>query len=399
MAGNISLKSTSINGLAIKHESNFLYSVNPFILFRDCYKQIYSEISNVLFGPERAASRQKCFLVYCNEGNGKTSFCWFLSCCLINDDHYNGYDITIFSGSVIHRKAGSNEYFNVQYTPAKTKNPTIIICDNVVIHEDDFSEDNIIIMISSPNAKKYKTFCNKRCPIQYYIPLFGDDEINFILKNNPTFKKTSIDKVKEFGCNFKQINRINSIDDYLQRQTIKLPLFIPPEYNEFLFIYNSTNVVDIPEMVEFKTEELQRYVLNHCFNQIDNFTDLFKFFITHKEMSNPLIYERLCHIFIENNGYECKYAELNDYTKLLFTKRKYIIHNMEEFYDLLLEGFSHENLNFSCYVDFSSVSEMPGIDGMLINMFSIVGVQMTISPHHVTKNSIIVFLSVYIYVL
>lgn len=68
---------------------------NPFIFVRDCYIDIYNEIREIIIANQHREKLQKCFLVYGNEGIGKTTLCCFLSFFFNYDIYFKDFDIII----------------------------------------------------------------------------------------------------------------------------------------------------------------------------------------------------------------------------------------------------------------------------------------------------------------
>lgn len=79
--------------------SNYDYCDCPFVIFRDCYKEIYMKMKRIIIPNNKTIEnlkQQKCFLVYGNSGIGKSSFCRFLSYCFNNDKDFAAYDIIVY---------------------------------------------------------------------------------------------------------------------------------------------------------------------------------------------------------------------------------------------------------------------------------------------------------------
>lgn len=386
-----------VNYVDIHPKKNLFCSVDYRILMRRCYQEIFDDmIVNIKLANSCSYIPQCCFLVYGNKGIGKTSFCYYLSYRFKVMPQFYTYDIVVFdqpdSDDVqpcFVRKGAAEGKINKRQFHYRSKslpiknNPTIIISDNIPIHEDEFSEDDIVILISSPQSEIYKVFRNKRVPIQYYIPqIEDDDELKVILKiNTDQISDELINNAKIFGGNMDKImywNRIKIDPD----NKVDLSVYIPNTYNEDFLIYDTNRYNVIPTKLRFISPALQRYMLYRQYNNIKDFNTLFKVF---NDTGNERIFERLVHILIENGK-----------IIIIGSPIQNTIRGTKAAFPIILDKES--DITFPCYLDFAVYYTFPAIDGCYISWLGIVGVQMTVMKQHGIKGNVVIILSVYIYI-
>lgn len=374
------------------------------IITRKCFKEIYQDIIDKIKMCQRNGSiigyiPQICFLIYGNKNIGKTALCYYLSFMFKVNTKFDLYDIIIVDEessdkNYVIRFSGNDKFVERKMLPEKN-NPTIIISDNVEIHEDDYSEDNIIIMISSPDIEKYKIFRNKRQPIQYWITQIKENELLYI---SLLFAKSKLyDEAEMLGgniinaSNYRAKRNMSSIlIDKKNKETADLCNFIPGKYNENCYIYDTDEFNKIPTHLRFMSDEIADYVLTKDYSDDIHFKLLFD---AYQLTENGRIYEKLVHIYLKKVELEIKKdRNINCEKGRIFKEKENLEHILTSNDNSNNDGI---DLNNQCYVNLSRIETFPGADGLLIGVSAICALQMTISSTHPTKCNIIMLLTVY----
>lgn len=369
------------------------------ILVRESYKGIYNDIVETVINAKMnqetlAKFLQCCFLIYGNKAIGKTALFYYLSYMFKEDNFFSDYDIIIFNRKSEEnsiqkcyvRYGGEEEknYIVKNRIPAKRKNnPTIVISDNIEIREDDFSENDIIIMISSPDAEIYKIFRNKREPTQYCIPQIKGDELKQIL--HLYNHDSCLDRAKQFGGNL-----VYTFDDKITVESLvdgdgkekELHSYMSGKYDEKMYIYDTDDYKTVPKYLRFLSVDIEKMALAKYYFEKEKIGVLLDIFDNTRD---GFIFERIVHLLL---GYgEIK---LNDKRNLKACKTKVFLHRKDDINAIL----GALDLDEQYYFDFSSKGEFPGIDGLIVDGNSMCAVQMTLRDRHPTKGNVIVFLTV-----
>lgn len=371
------------------------------ILVRDCFKDIYEDIVENVYQrehPELDSSQESdqkssfkpqcCFLIYGNDGIGKTALCHYLAYRFKEESFFDNCDIIVIADPRIDnvqkcsiRFAGENKYSHGTKIPGKRKNPSIIISDNIPIHEDEYSEDDVVIMLSEPKAENYKIFRNKREPLQRYILQLNDDEIMEILKLYN--RMDLLEKAKEFGGNLVYTLSGKELDNEIKTFDKNIICsYIPGEYDQRFFIYDTKKFNVIPDRIRFISEEMERLIL---FNNYQKKEDCKMLLDAYERSGDGKIFERIMHIFLGNE--EVIFSKERN---IICKADKSFIYDHDFVYKVLKEYTDNQ-----CYVDLSAYPTFPAVDGLLIGDDGIAGVQMTISGTHNYKDNVIVLQSVY----
>lgn len=411
----IYLKDEKFLQLTLSNYEEIINYMNYKIVIRNCYRQIHNDIlenigrcrsknkdnKNIAGDPIKFIP-QNNFLIEGNKGMGKTSLCIYLSYIFRKNGHFSGYDIIIIAEKsntekqqCFVRYGGENNFTEHTDIPPRRR-PTIVISDNVSIHEDDFSDDDIIIMISSPKAEKYKVFRNKRYPIQYFIPQLEKDDLREVLRLHLGDEniEDNYKKATQYGGNL--LNMKNSpvlqdmLDKKLKEGNVKCNAFIPEEYDEDVFIYDTNEFNETPTRLRFMSEEIKNYYMLLQYNDKELCKTLFEAFDNTEDGKNGGLFESLIHILLEN---QTTCTEKMRVKNMMGKINKVVINGHKMNLDSIND--SEIPLDRQYYVNFSTIPNFPGIDGILLDSDAIFAVQMTASRRHDTKNNVVVYCTVY----
>lgn len=391
---NGSITNNVVNLLKI-NEDNLL----KHMIIRECYKEIYYDIVSSICESQQVNSGlsfqpQCCFLIYGNSGVGKSTLCLYLSYMFTTTECFDGYDIIVYSEeckaeeSYLIRKgkeSGKSTFISGSIPPKV--GPTIVISDNVAINEDDFSEDDIVIFISSPQAECYKVFRNKREPIVYYIPQLKGEELNDIL----TFynKRCLFNKAIRFGGNLNSTTSGYELDEKIEINKMEeLFSYIPGTYKENVFIYDTDKFNGVPKHLRFLSDEIEKLYFTHFYNDQKYCKMLFDVYDKYEERR---IFERLVHMLLTSNV-NITIVENRNLNTMPCNNKK-IVYVEKNDMEKIFEPFEKEQTK---YVDFTCFYSFPTIDGCYINNYAIYGVKITLRDKHPTKDNAIVYFTVYI---
>lgn len=249
-------------------------------------------------------------------------------------------------------------------------------------------------MISSPDTEKYKVFRNKRYPIQYFLLQLEGSELRKVLRlhigNDDLY-----DLATKFGghlmnADSTKINgNVNNLGKY---ENVKLSVYIPEKYNEDIFIYDTDKYNKIPTRLKFMSKEIEKCFLLKNFSNDDFRRVLFEAF---NYTENGELFEALIHILLEED-YIFEYTKKMKKRNMVSKADKIVVDGKYLSYNYILGNSIDFNNQY--YINFSRIKSFPGIDGLMFSKDAMYGIQMTISSMYDTKNNVIVFFSVYIYI-
>lgn len=390
------------------------------ILVRECFKGIFKDILKNICRSRKEEKKviidgtkfipQCCFLIYGNQYIGKTALCYYLAYMFSKSRNFFNSDIIVkykirddrpvcLVRCALNEENDSNIFVNKTNKIPTKQHPTIVISDNAEINEDDFSEDDVVIMISSPCASQYKIFLNKRQPIQYTIPPLEGNELKEVLylllghfNNFEGATKFGGDLITAYSYRFNIENYNVKFRDVEFRnvkfRNVKLYDCMPGSYNESVFIYDTYKFNDIPRRLKFLSKEIENSYFE--LNYIDPVLCK-KLFDAFDLDDDGILFECLIHALLGIDGYES--TQDMRIRNFRCKSDKIIVDGKRFDLNVILKA----EISFTqYYVKFSIVTSFPAIDGCFIDENAIYGIQITIKIDHNTKNNVIVFFTVYI---